>query len=850
MEPLRLKPRLPAEPAPEIENWDDDDFFADDGDDFAFRSSINSNPTTDRRDSMSSRRSMRSELESLHEEERQIHVPGDDENSTMNAITVAANLGIPIPKNVPPSALMGGTIKRLGGRKIKKIIDDDWDADLELPEGGKPLAIKPQDGSRFPDAIRQVSGGSVQLSPTGSRKQASPVIHQHNFDLGQPRSSPTGASINLDRFRDDDDDDDFFGDGSATIKVSKSRGLGKPISLLTPPTPQKGNGILPPTDDDFEQDLELPSDGKLKLSTTKDIPKTPALSLDDLDWGEGSLGTRYGGTRRDGRSNRSSSASALSPSISSSITAESEDETFDGLVLPAGPVNFEQRLKLRRKSRSPERIPEDEPAPQPKKLPEAEEEDFLTGLDLGESAVPRHQRAFGDGNELDGFDDLPVSRDTEARFVKQPVAKDVRPPLRNKIYQNVLPDRSSAASPVSPYSPVRPDYTPSFARDTAASRIAREASLAQRAPAQGPLAPLTAQRVAQLSTRSNLSPNLPQSPVRSRKHSKKQPQLKPHLISNLNSTRDVKALNGMTYNPATFKWEGNENVLGAFDPPASSPSTTSLPPYMLRERENSTPRPALIANVGSTKGVQVVGEMVFDPQNMCWLKLGASAKPVSETGDPLDGFNGLEDDDEDVFKDIPDLEEKTTASNDGGAGRVSDIRDDWLVGEEFDVGPEFIRRQREEEERWRKKASVATECVSTYNDLKLSKKYKFIIFKLSDDNREIVVEEASDNADWEVFREKLINATTKTRSGAVGKGPRYAVYDFEYTLATGEGVRNKITFIAWSPDDAGVQSKMIYASSKESLKRSLTGLAVELQANDSDDIEYDTVLKTVSKGLA
>ncbi|KAL2110271.1 hypothetical protein VUR80DRAFT_1381 [Thermomyces stellatus] len=147
-------------------------------------------------------------------------------------------------------------------------------------------------------------------------------------------------------------------------------------------------------------------------------------------------------------------------------------------------------------------------------------------------------------------------------------------------------------------------------------------------------------------------------------------------------------------------------------------------------------------------------------------------------------------------------------------------------------------------------ATVAQECITAYNDLKLNKKYKFIIFKLSDDNKQIVVEDASDEGDWEVFREKLMNATTKSKTGAVGKGPRYAVYDFEYTLSTGEGTRNKITFIAWSPDDAGIQAKMIYASSKEALKRSLTGLAAELQANDSDDIEYDSILKTVSKGKA
>jgi len=145
---------------------------------------------------------------------------------------------------------------------------------------------------------------------------------------------------------------------------------------------------------------------------------------------------------------------------------------------------------------------------------------------------------------------------------------------------------------------------------------------------------------------------------------------------------------------------------------------------------------------------------------------------------------------------------------------------------------------------------VSPECVTAYNDLKLSKKFKYIVYKLSDDNRQIVVEEASADKDWENFRQKLINATSKSKSGAVGKGPRYAVYDVEYALASGEGSRNKITFIAWSPDDAGVMAKMVYASSKEALKRALTGIATELQANDADDIEWNSVLKTVSKGLA
>ncbi len=75
-----------------------------------------------------------------------------------------------------------------------------------------------------------------------------------------------------------------------------------------------------------------------------------------------------------------------------------------------------------------------------------------------------------------------------------------------------------------------------------------------------------------------------------------------------------------------------------------------------------------------------------------------------------------------------------------------------------------------------------------------------------------------------------------------------------------------ITFIAWSPDDTAIQvcdwmsriisvltimqSKMIYASSKDALKRSLPGIAEEYQANDEDELEYEHILQKVSKGKA
>lgn len=62
------------------------------------------------------------------------------------------------------------------------------------------------------------------------------------------------------------------------------------------------------------------------------------------------------------------------------------------------------------------------------------------------------------------------------------------------------------------------------------------------------------------------------------------------------------------------------------------------------------------------------------------------------------------------------------------------------------------------------RVSIAPECISKFNELKLNKKIKYILYKLTDDYREIVVEEASEDGDWETFREKLINAQSKSKT--------------------------------------------------------------------------------------
>jgi len=146
---------------------------------------------------------------------------------------------------------------------------------------------------------------------------------------------------------------------------------------------------------------------------------------------------------------------------------------------------------------------------------------------------------------------------------------------------------------------------------------------------------------------------------------------------------------------------------------------------------------------------------------------------------------------------------------------------------------------------------VEPEVVQTFNELKLGKgSIKFIVFKLSDDLKNVVVDQASPETSYSAFMDVLENAKSKNRQGKEVDGPRYAVYDFEYELANGEGTRNKIGFISWNPDSAPVMLKTVYASSKAALVNALNGISEETQATDRDELSWDTVLAKVSGGKA
>ncbi|KAJ2359254.1 cofilin [Coemansia sp. RSA 2618] len=137
-------------------------------------------------------------------------------------------------------------------------------------------------------------------------------------------------------------------------------------------------------------------------------------------------------------------------------------------------------------------------------------------------------------------------------------------------------------------------------------------------------------------------------------------------------------------------------------------------------------------------------------------------------------------------------------------------------------------------------------CFEAYTDVKATKA-KFVIFKISDDKKLVVVEstsndKAKDKDGNEVEPkedpyEEFISRLPKDEG-------RFAVYDFDYETEDG-GKRNKLMFYAWAPDTAAIKSKMLYASTKLNIRQKLVGIFGDVQATDEEELSHEGVLKNL-----
>ena len=125
---------------------------------------------------------------------------------------------------------------------------------------------------------------------------------------------------------------------------------------------------------------------------------------------------------------------------------------------------------------------------------------------------------------------------------------------------------------------------------------------------------------------------------------------------------------------------------------------------------------------------------------------------------------------------------------------------------------------------------INDQCIQEFNNLKLSKSAKFLLFAMNEAATEVVLTTVGPkDASFDDFIAAL------PKEDCV-----YAVIDFNFSHE-GRDI-NKIIFVNWAPETARVKRKMIYAGTKAVLKDKLVGISFEVQATDYSEVSESAVL--------
>lgn len=117
-------------------------------------------------------------------------------------------------------------------------------------------------------------------------------------------------------------------------------------------------------------------------------------------------------------------------------------------------------------------------------------------------------------------------------------------------------------------------------------------------------------------------------------------------------------------------------------------------------------------------------------------------------------------------------------------------------------------------------------------------KQKFSVFRISDDKKTIIID---DHEGGNFTKRKGSPESFESFRGALPeKQCRYGVYYAELACMGSDGIkgiREKLIFITWAPDNAGIRDKMLIASSKDSLKKAFVGINYDFQFSCEADTE-------------
>ena len=125
---------------------------------------------------------------------------------------------------------------------------------------------------------------------------------------------------------------------------------------------------------------------------------------------------------------------------------------------------------------------------------------------------------------------------------------------------------------------------------------------------------------------------------------------------------------------------------------------------------------------------------------------------------------------------------------------------------------------------------VQQECLRSFMEMKWKKQSRYVVYKIDEKSREVLVDK--------------MGRPGEGYEGLAASLPtddcRYAVFDFDF-LSVDNCQKSKIFFITWSPAASRIRSKILYATSKQGLRRLLEGIHYEVQATDPTEMGFDLI---------
>ncbi|RAL48453.1 unnamed protein product [Cuscuta campestris] len=125
---------------------------------------------------------------------------------------------------------------------------------------------------------------------------------------------------------------------------------------------------------------------------------------------------------------------------------------------------------------------------------------------------------------------------------------------------------------------------------------------------------------------------------------------------------------------------------------------------------------------------------------------------------------------------------------------------------------------------------LTDECKNSFMEMKWKKVHKYIVFKIEEKSRQVTVDKVGGAGE---SYDDLAASLPKDDC-------RYAVFDFDF-VTVDNCRKSKIFFIAWAPAGSRIRAKMLYATSKDGLRRALDGIHYEVQATDEAEMGMDVI---------